>query len=130
MLATHRKLAAALGIDLTTVTRAYMEARRLGLTEAHVGRGTFVKSGPLPQARQAAPPGIDLSMNVPPQPRDANLIASLARAFAELRTETSFGSYLSYQQPGGNRGERAAAAEWLQTLVPSVTPERLCIAPG
>jgi DNA-binding transcriptional regulator YhcF (GntR family) len=42
VLPTHRMLAAALGIDLTTVTRAYKEARRLGLTEAKVGRGSFV----------------------------------------------------------------------------------------
>src|SRR5262249_61473098 len=33
-LPTHRALARALGIDLTTVTRAYAEARRRGLTEA------------------------------------------------------------------------------------------------
>ena len=44
-LPTHRALAAALGVDLTTVTRAYTEARRQGLTEARVGRGTFVKAG-------------------------------------------------------------------------------------
>jgi DNA-binding transcriptional regulator YhcF (GntR family) len=41
-LPTHRALAKALGVDLTTVTRAYAEARRRGLTEARVGRGTFV----------------------------------------------------------------------------------------
>jgi DNA-binding transcriptional MocR family regulator len=38
-LPTHRALADALEIDLTTVTRAYGEARRRGLVEAHVGRG-------------------------------------------------------------------------------------------
>src|SRR6201991_2651366 len=39
---THRALAAALKLDLTTVTRAYGEARRRGLLDARVGRGTFV----------------------------------------------------------------------------------------
>src|ERR1700743_1930627 len=39
---THRALASALNLDLTTVTRAYTEARRRGLLDAHVGRGTFV----------------------------------------------------------------------------------------
>ena len=42
VLPTHRALAKALGVDLTAVTRAYIEARRRGLTEARVGRGTFV----------------------------------------------------------------------------------------
>ena len=41
-LPTHRALAKALGIDLTTVTRAYAEAQQRGLTDARVGRGTFV----------------------------------------------------------------------------------------
>ena len=41
-LPTHRELAKALAVDLTTVTRAYGEARRRGLTEARVGQGTFV----------------------------------------------------------------------------------------
>ena len=38
ILPTHRALAKALGIDLTTVTRAYAEARQRGLTEARVYR--------------------------------------------------------------------------------------------
>ena len=39
VLPTHRALAKALHVDLTTVTRAYAEARRRGLTEARVGHG-------------------------------------------------------------------------------------------
>ncbi|WP_244438489.1 GntR family transcriptional regulator [Hyphomicrobium nitrativorans] len=48
-LPTHRALASALGIDLTTVTRAYAEARRQGLTDATVGRGRSSRD-----SRQAA----------------------------------------------------------------------------
>jgi DNA-binding transcriptional regulator YhcF (GntR family) len=35
---THRELAAALRIDLTTVTRAYSDARHRGLLDARAGR--------------------------------------------------------------------------------------------
>ena len=129
-LPTHRTLAAALGVDLTTVTRAYTEARRQGLTEARVGRGTFVKAGTSQQARQAIPPGIDLSMNLPPQPAEADLAGRLAKAFGELRADAGLETYLNYQQPGGTRSERNTAAEWLQFLVPGVTADRLVIAPG
>src|SRR5215472_18103426 len=67
-LPTHRALARALGIDLTTVTRAYAEARQRGLTEAHTGRGTFVaESLSQPRHPAATPPQFDLSMNLPPQ---------------------------------------------------------------
>ena len=62
-LPTHRALAKALGVDLTTVTRAYTEARRLGLTEARVGQGTFVAES-LSQVRHGGlRPEFDLSMN-------------------------------------------------------------------
>jgi DNA-binding transcriptional MocR family regulator len=130
LLPTHRALAAALGVDLTTVTRAYTEARRQGLTEARVGRGTFVKAGLSPPTRQAVPPGIDLSMNLPPQPVEADLAGRLARAFGALRNDASLESYLNYQQPGGTQSERNTAAEWLQFLAPDVTADRLVIVPG
>ena len=50
-LPTHRALARTLGIDLTTVTRAYTEARRRGLTQARTGQGTFVAES-MAQARR------------------------------------------------------------------------------
>ena len=73
-LPTHRALAKTLGIDLTTVTRAYSEARRRGLIEARVGQGSFVSET---SARRAVTcrtrSAIDLSMNVPPHPLEAQL---------------------------------------------------------
>src|SRR5262245_45771070 len=39
----QRVLAQALGVDLTTVTRAYDSARELGLLAGQAGRGTFVR---------------------------------------------------------------------------------------
>ena len=57
-LPTHRALAKALGIDLTTVTRAYTEARRRGLTEARVGLGTFVCDAIARSSRRCAPAGV------------------------------------------------------------------------
>ena len=38
----HRDLADHLGVTVTTITRAYTEASRRGLTSGHVGRGTFI----------------------------------------------------------------------------------------
>jgi len=43
-LPTQRKLADDLGIDFTTVSRAYSEARSRGLIEGKVGQGTYVRS--------------------------------------------------------------------------------------
>lgn len=38
----QRTLAQSLGVDLTTVTRAYAEARRRNLLDAVTGRGSFI----------------------------------------------------------------------------------------
>ena len=40
----QRELAFRLGVNLTTVTRAYAEATRIGLVAGEVGRGTFVRA--------------------------------------------------------------------------------------
>lgn len=129
-LPTHRALAKALSVDLTTVTRAYAEAHRQGLTEATVGRGTFVKARPERSLRPSTSPGIDLSMNLPPLPPEADLDGRLAQTIAEVRADTGLSPYLTYQQPGGTAAERQAAADWMQTLVPGVTPDRIVLAPG
>ena len=66
----QRQLAKELGVDLTTVTRAFNEARRMGLIEANAGSGGYVRDR-IPDPEEAAPAGvpvIDLSMNMPPQP--------------------------------------------------------------
>src|SRR5215471_17182498 len=79
-LPTHRALAARLKLDLTTVTRAYGEARRRGLLEARVGQGTFVSETTARAAHDIpAPVNIDLSMNLPPQPVEANLDLRIAQ---------------------------------------------------
>jgi DNA-binding transcriptional MocR family regulator len=130
-LPTHRALAEALGVDLTTVTRAYGEARRRGLIEARVGQGTFVSET---TARQAVDipvqVKIDLSMNVPPQPVEANLDLRIAQGLAAIRSEASFSAYLNYARPGGSDDEREVAAQWLRPRLTSVAPERLVIYPG
>src|SRR5580704_5414365 len=112
---THRALAQALGLDLTTVTRAYGEARRRGLIEAQVGRGTFVSESTL-RAPESIPRGvkIDLSMNVPPQPMEANLDLHIAQGLKAIQDQAGLSTFLNYQQPGGSDDERQVAAGWLR----------------
>src|SRR5437660_7560508 len=91
---THRALASALDIDLTTVTRAYGEARWRGLIEAQVGRGSFVSettaraAGDVPFQVK-----IDLSMNIPPQPVEANLEQRIQQGFKAIEERSGFGPY-------------------------------------
>jgi DNA-binding transcriptional MocR family regulator len=131
VLPTHRALALALGIDLTTVTRAYAEARRRGLTEARVGRGTFVAEGiteaHLPASARAE---LDLSMNLPPQPAEADLDGRIARGIAALSREVGLARYLTYRPAAGTDDERATAAAWMRARLPGINAERLVIGAG
>lgn len=130
-LPTQRALAKALGIDLTTVTRAYTEARRRGIMEARVGQGSFVSET---SARRAVdlphPVAIDLSMNVPPHPLEAQLDERIIAGMQAIRAQSGLTAYLNYQPPGGSAHEREVAAGWMRARVPHVQADRLVIFPG
>ena len=130
-LPTHRALAEALNLDLTTVTRAYGEARRRGLLDARVGRGTFVSETTARSARDIPfHIKIDLSMNIPPQPVEANLDVRIAQGFKFIQNESSFSAFLNYQRPGGSDDEREVAAKWLRARIPRASADRVVIYPG
>ncbi|MBC9883048.1 PLP-dependent aminotransferase family protein [Bradyrhizobium sp. INPA01-394B] len=130
-LPTQRALAKALGIDLTTVTRAYTEARRRGIMEARVGQGSFVSET---SARRAVdlphPVTIDLSMNVPPHPLEAQLDERIIAGFEAIRAQSGLTAYLNYQPPGGSAHEREVAARWMRGRVPHAHADHLVIFPG
>jgi DNA-binding transcriptional MocR family regulator len=127
----HRSLAKALQIDLTTATRAYGEARRRGLLDAQVGRGTFISET---TARATAhlpfPLDIDLSLNVPPQPLAANLDARIAQGLAAVERGAGFSAYLSYRRAGGSEEECEMASTWLRPRLPHADAARIVIYPG
>jgi DNA-binding transcriptional MocR family regulator len=128
---THRSLAVALGVDLTTVTRAYGEARRRGLIEATVGRGTMVRATPAEPKSSASPaPAIDFSMNLPPQPDEAALSRHFTQSLAALLEGPDSRALFAYGQSAGGEAERRAGAAWLQPLLPDLTYERVLVSSG
>jgi len=130
-LPTHRALAANLGIDLTTVTRAYGEARRQGLIQARAGQGSFVADHRTPVAN---PPrtdvAFDLSMIIPPAPPEADLEGRIARGMAALHKDVGYAPLLAYRDFRGRAAERRIAAAWLGRRIPTATGDRLIIFPG
>ena len=128
-LPTHRALARALGVDLTTVTRAYTEARRCGLTEARTGQGTFVAES-MSHHAAGRRPELDLSMNLPPQPLEADLEGRLTRGIAAIQRDVGFSAHLNYRDPGGSGAERDIAAAWLRSRIAEAGGDRVVICPG
>lgn len=128
---THRTLARALGVDLTTVTRAYADAGGRGLVEGRVGQGTFVSESSLrPQGSTADVIDVDLSMNVPPQPAEAALDSRIAQGLAAIERRAGLSALMNYQKPGGGVSELEDAVKWLAPRLPGLSTERLAIFPG
>jgi hypothetical protein len=79
-----RALALQLGLNYSTVARAYAEAQRRGLVGARSGRGTFVK----PAGNAAGAPArslgfiglVEMTMNLPPSRRTRRSCCACARA--------------------------------------------------
>lgn len=126
----QRKLADHLGIDFTTVSRGYVEARERGLVESHVGRGTFVKrpEGAAATVEPRRAEQVDLSMNMPPEPEDPDLISRMQAGLSVV--SGNMVSLLRYQNGTGTTLDKEAASSWLSMrgLVPSL--ERVFITPG
>src|ERR1700745_2835790 len=126
----QRKLARRLDVDFTTVARGYLEAQKRGLIESHVGRGTFVRKAARrshsPMARH--PEIVDLSMNLPPEPDDPELLDRMQDGLEAVGRDLVY--LMRYQGFGGVGADKEAALKWLaaRALVPP--EDRLLIAPG
>lgn len=127
----QRQLARALAVDLTTVTRGYDEARRRGLVEAAVGRGTFVRATAWAGASAGAGAAlVDLSMNLPPLPEDPPLRDLLREGLTALLREADIAALMTYHLGAGGPQDRAAGAAWLRPLMGEVAPERTLVSTG
>lgn len=148
----QRLLADRLGVDLTTVSRAYSEARRRGLLDARVGQGTFVSAQEVapdrpppetarPRREAAVPPAvIDMTMNQPPLPDAPDLLdrvrSSLSQAMLRLDPQT----LLRYPEAGAGfraaEEDCAAGARWLAKRLPDFDDSqigdsgRIVVCPG
>ncbi|MBD8901158.1 PLP-dependent aminotransferase family protein [Methylobacterium bullatum] len=129
----QRSLAKHLDVDLTTVTRAFNEARRAGLIDASAGRGSFVRTAASPLAKVRAPDpsaSVDFSMNMPPQPAEARLAERMEAGLARLSASPGFLDRMQYQDSAGNLADRAAAATWLARRLGPVPVQRVIVAGG
>lgn len=145
----QRTLADRLGLDLTTVSRAYGEARRRGLLDARVGQGTFISAQagrtphtPLPATarREITAPSaiIDMTMNQPPLPDAPDLLDRVHQGLAQAMLRIDPQSLLRYPDTssaaGGLEEDRTAGAHWLSRRLgfhdTAPDPGRIVVCPG
>jgi DNA-binding transcriptional MocR family regulator len=126
----QRKLAERLGIDFTTVARGYAEAQKRGLIRSRKGQGTFVRRARTPSLAPFRPRSdwVDLSMNLPPEPTEPELIDRMRAGWDAVGRELV--PLLRYQAFGGSPAEKDTALHWLNRRGLSPALERIYIAPG
>ncbi len=129
-LPAQRAIAEALGVDLTTVTRAFNEARRRGVVAAQAGRGTFISESLDGGAGEQARPLIDLSMNIPPQPAEVEFRRIFPHGIASVLGSPRGLLNLHYQESTGAEPDRQAAAGWLGARIEGVTSDRIVVTGG
>ncbi len=129
----QRRIAQQLKVDLTTVTRAFNEARERGLLNATTGRGSFIRehvSAKLISHISEQRPLLDLSMNSPPQPPAAGLQQAISQGINQIISGSERVLQLQYQDSAGNPEDRNIAAAWLAQTLPHTTTENTVICGG
>lgn len=130
-LPTQRALADALKITVSTVTRAYGEAKRIGLIDGEVGRGTYVRQSVRRELREPSEqPGgefVDLMLN---RPALNALDVHLREALSRMVHDASLESCLDYPPLGGFERHRAAGADWVGRAGVKVDASRVIVCNG
>lgn len=121
----QRLLAAQLDVDLTTVTRAYDEARRRHLLEGRGARGTYV-AAPKVELNSV----LDLSMNTPPPPQGVDFDDMLKQGLSQVLMRTDAQLLMNYHLGGGSDADRQAASQWLAPMFGNVDAQQLVVCPG
>lgn len=121
----QRQLAAQLGVDLTTITRAYDEARRRQLLEGRGARGTYVAA---PKVHLTSI--LDLSMNTPPPPDGVDFDDLLKQGLSQVLLRSDNELLMTYHPGGGSDSDRQAGATWLAPMFGQVDARQVVVCPG
>ena len=126
----QRVLADTLGIDLTTVTKAYNDVRHRGLIEGGGRRGSFVRRL---GAVSVDPPEellLDTGMNLPPEPSGGSFAERYQSGVAALLGRPGGLAAMQYQPSGGAPADRAAAAAALRARGMDAHDEMVLLTSG
>lgn len=137
-LPTHRSMAWDLDCSVGTVTRAYGDLERRGITYGQVGRGTYV--APLGKNLR---PGNPLTSFVEMDAASGNMAdLSLNRfyhpgcgqafsdGFSRLSQRTPSPTYESYIDTKGRTEDLEIGAEWISGMIGPVDPENVIVTQG
>ena len=131
-LPTHRDLADELGVNVSTITRAYKEAMYRGLINGTVGRGTYI----------SADAGTDLSLASPDAASGSSLLEmglvtgfygldpGMEKSIHRVSGKRNLPALLRYTPPEGLAEHRETGAAWIKRYGLGVKPDRVMVFSG
>jgi len=125
----QRDLADFLGVNLTTVTKAYRVCERKGLICATVGKGTFVSSDAnIPGAAREEEEGRLIEMGMlHPRCGQSELVGEAIRRVAQ---QSTIGSFFDYDEPRLKKSQGETGVEWLKRFRRFARAEDVLVASG
>ncbi|MEX3957724.1 PLP-dependent aminotransferase family protein [Trinickia sp. EG282A] len=132
----QRDLALELGINVSTVSRAYKELQARGLIVASKRRGSIVTGGAMPAVHTRAESNgstvspnavIDLTVN---RPATGEFLSQLARTMATIARDPRYSETQEYQPPQGPQWARAAGAQWIAAPGFAPLPDNVVVTSG
>ena len=130
-LPTHRELADAIGVNVSTITRGYVEAERRGLISGTVGRGTFIAPDALTTTfmvsfEPCTPGMIELGLIEPFYDLDPDIHQGMRRLMRRRNPD----AFMRYSDPRGQPEHRAAGADWVRLYGYDVSPREVIVCSG
>src|ERR1700730_18450005 len=128
----HREIARVVGINVTTVARAFSALHQRGLVEARPGRGTLVAARETEEGGFKSAPSdeaglIDLSVN---RPATSAYRDALSLLLPHIAKDRRFGALQAYHPPEGPLWARAAVADWLNGVAGDGDAGRVVLTDG
>jgi DNA-binding transcriptional MocR family regulator len=129
----QREIARALGINVTTVTRAFLALQQRGLVEARPGRGTTVvvgkneETGDFKSAPSDESGLIDLSVNRPPT---TGYLDALRALLPRLPKDRRYAALQDYHPPEGPAWARETVAQWFASVAGGGDAARVILTDG
>jgi DNA-binding transcriptional MocR family regulator len=127
----QRDIARMVGVNLTTVTRAFATLQQRGLVESRPGRGSIVARPATTASFKSAPSEeagfIDLSVN---RPATSGYLGALAALLPQLPADPRYSALQDFHAPEGAGWAREALAAWLAPTVGENAPAGLMVTNG
>ena len=130
-LPTQRELAKKVGVNVTTITRAYNEAQKRGLVASTVGSGTYIASdlgfcSSLLNTQRDEQKLIELGLVLPLYAVEPDLGAIMEKVLHK----NDLKAFMAYTPPQGLYKHRLAGSQWVKRFGVQAEPENVVITAG